>query len=229
MRTTLRIALIGLAVAASGCSGSAASSQGASPGGSPLATNPTAATATPATASPATPTPATPNDEPTGAPSPTASEVATMRPEPFTLTSGAFAEGGTIPRRFTCDGENVSPDLSWSGAPAGTKALVLIVLDPDARNFVHWLAYDLAGVPAGGLPIGASTSPGAPAQGTNDFGKRGYGGPCPPSGTHHYRFTLSALDRAVEFTGTPRIHDLLAAMAGHVLAEAALTARYRRS
>ncbi len=152
-----------------------------------------------------------------------------MSPQPFTLTSTAFAEGEGIPRRFTCDGQNVSPDIAWSGAPDGTQALVLIVTDPDARDFVHWLAYDLAGTQAGGLPIAISVSPDAPAQGTNDFGRRGYGGPCPPSGTHHYRFTLAALDKVLEITGAPKVHDLRAAMAGHVLAEATLTATYRRS
>lgn len=152
-----------------------------------------------------------------------------MSPEPFTLTSTAFQDGGAIPRRFTCDGDNVSPDLAWSGAPEGAQALVLVATDPDARDFVHWLVYDMTGTPAGGLPLGVSASPDAPPQGTNGFGKLGYGGPCPPSGTHHYRFTLSALDAAVELTGTPRIDVLQAAMRGHVIAEATLTATYRRS
>ena len=106
---------------------------------------------------------------------------------------------------------------------------MLIVIEPDARNFVNWLAYDLEGAPEGGLPSGISSSPDAPPQGTNSFGKRGYGGPCPPSGTHHYRFTLSALDSVLDVTGTPRVDDLNAAMAGHVLAEATLTGTYRRS
>lgn len=152
-----------------------------------------------------------------------------MSPEPFTLTSTAFHDGGVVPRRFTCDGEDVSPDIAWSGAPDGTRALVLIVIDPDARDFVHWLVYDMTGSPAGGLPLGISSSPDAPPQGTNGFGKRGYGGPCPPSGTHHYRFTVSALDKVLELTGTPRVDALRTAMAGHVLAEATLTATYHRS
>jgi Raf kinase inhibitor-like YbhB/YbcL family protein len=151
-----------------------------------------------------------------------------MSPEPFTLSTTAFADGGAIPRRFTCDGENESPDLNWSGAPAGTKALVLVVIDPDARDFVHWLVYDMTGTPSGGLPVGSSASPDAPPQGTNSFGKPGYGGPCPPSGAHHYRFTLSALDTVLELSGAPRIDALRAAMAGHVLAEATLTGTYRR-
>lgn len=152
-----------------------------------------------------------------------------MNPVPFSLSSASFDDGGPIPRRFTCDAENLSPDLTWEGAPDGTKTLVLTVIDPDARDFVHWLVYGVTGSPTGGLPLGVSASPGAPPQGTNGFGKRGYGGPCPPSGTHHYRFTLSALDTVPELTGAPRIDAIKAAMAGHVLAEATLTATYRRS
>lgn len=152
-----------------------------------------------------------------------------MSPEPFILTSTAFDDGAAIPRRFGCDGEDVSPDLAWSGAPDGTAALALAVIDPDARGFVHWLAYDMAGTPSGELPRGVSASPGAPAQGTNSFGKRGYGGPCPPSGTHHYRFTLYALDKVLELKGAPTIDALRAAMSGHVLGEATLTGTYHRS
>ncbi len=151
-----------------------------------------------------------------------------MSPGPFSLSSTAFRDGGAIPRRFSCDGENVSPDLAWNGAPDGTRALVLAVVDPDARGFVHWLVYDITGSPTGGLPLGVSASPDGPPQGTNSFGKRGYGGPCPPSGTHHYRFTLSALDRVLALAGSPRIDALRAAMAGHVLAEATLTGTYHR-
>jgi hypothetical protein len=146
----------------------------------------------------------------------------------FSLSSTAFPDGGAIPRRFSCDGEDVSPDLTWSGAPDGTQALALIVTDPDARDFVHWLVYDLAGSPSGGLPIGVSSSPDAPAQGTNSFGKLGYGGPCPPSGTHRYRFTLYALDQAAELKGAPRVGELQAAMDGHVIGEATLTGTYHR-
>jgi Raf kinase inhibitor-like YbhB/YbcL family protein len=152
-----------------------------------------------------------------------------MTPEPFTLTSPAFGAGEAIPRRFTCDGADDSPELAWSGAPSGTRSLILIVTDPDARDFVHWLAYDLAGAPAGHLSMAVPASADTPRQGRNDFGKRGYGGPCPPSGTHHYRFSLSALDDVLGIPGTPRLHELRAAMAGHVLAEATLTATYRRS
>jgi len=146
----------------------------------------------------------------------------------FRLMSTAFEEGGPIPSRFTCDGEDVSPDLTWDGAPDETAAFALIVEDPDARGFVHWLAFDLTGSASGGLAEGVSTSPDAPPQGTNDFGRLGWAGPCPPSGEHRYVFTLLALDEVLGLTGAPRADELRAATDGHVLAEATLTARYRR-
>lgn len=151
-----------------------------------------------------------------------------MQVQSFSLISSTFAEGGSIPTRLTCDGDNVSPDLTWSDAPEGTQALALVVTDPDARDFVHWIAYDLTGTPSGGLPAAVSASPDAPPQGTNSFGKTGYGGPCPPSGTHRYVFVLHALDAPLELTGAPRIDALEAAMAGHVLARATLTGTYHR-
>jgi len=147
---------------------------------------------------------------------------------PFTLTSTAFAEGDSIPRRFACDGDDVSPDLMWAGAPERTVAFVLIVNDPDARDFTHWLVYDMAGSASGGLPEAISATQHAVPQGMNDFGRIGYGGPCPPSGTHRYRFTLYALDRLLGLAGTPRARELRAAMAGHVIASATLTGTYRR-
>jgi Raf kinase inhibitor-like YbhB/YbcL family protein len=110
----------------------------------------------------------------------------------------------------------------------GTQALALVVIDPDARDFVHWVAYDLTGAPDGHLAAGVAPSATSPGQGRNDFGKRGYGGPCPPSGEHHYRFTLSALDGPLGIGGTPTLAAVQAAMQGHVLAEATLTGTYRR-
>jgi Raf kinase inhibitor-like YbhB/YbcL family protein len=146
----------------------------------------------------------------------------------FTLSSTAFGDGDSIPRRFTCDGEDASPDVTWAGAPDGTQALALTVTDPDARGFVHWIAYDLTGTPSGGLPTAASSSPDAPPQGTNSFGQTGYGGPCPPSGTHRYVFTLHALDGPLRLTGAPRLGALERAMDGHVLARATLMGTYHR-
>lgn len=121
---------------------------------------------------------------------------------PLSLTSTAFADGSPIPAEFTCRGRDISPDLAWSGIPDGTAALVLFVDDPDGRDWVHWTVLDL--MPnASGLPRAVSTSEGSPPQGRNDFGRVGYGGPCPPSGTHHYRFTLYALAAPLALTGRP--------------------------
>lgn len=149
-------------------------------------------------------------------------------PGPFTLTSPDFKEGAAIPAGTTCDGANASPALDWTGAPAATQALALVVRDPDARDFVHWVAFDMTGAPDGHLPAGVAASADTPRQGRNDFGKRGYGGPCPPSGEHHYRFTLYALDRALGLGGTPDLAAVEAAMRGHQLAETTLTGTYRR-
>ncbi len=147
---------------------------------------------------------------------------------PFTLTSTAFAAGGKIPRKFSCDGEDVSPALEWQGAPDGTLALALIVDDPDARGFVHWVAFDLPGGKAGQLAQGISPSAISPRQGRNSFGRTGWGGPCPPSGTHHYRFTLLAVDRTLGLAGTPTADDVRHATGGHVIGQASLTATYTR-
>jgi Raf kinase inhibitor-like YbhB/YbcL family protein len=147
----------------------------------------------------------------------------------FRLTSSAFQDGGAIPARFTCDGEDASPDLSWEGAPADTAAFALIVDDPDARGFIHWVVFDLGGSASGGLAEGVSSSPDAPPQGTNGFGRVGWGGPCPPSGEHTYVFRLIALDEALGLTGAPSAADVLAATDGHVLAETMLIGTYRRA
>lgn len=147
----------------------------------------------------------------------------------FTITSTAFADGAAIPSRYSCDGPGISPEIAWSGAPAGTQALTLTVIDPDAGGFVHWLAYDIPGASDGSLAEDVGTGSGAPPQGKNGRGARGYTGPCPPSGTHHYVFTLSALDAPLRLTGTPSRSELEAAIAGHVLATAVLTGTFKRS
>jgi Raf kinase inhibitor-like YbhB/YbcL family protein len=147
----------------------------------------------------------------------------------FTLTSTAFAADGEIPTRFTCDGEDVSPDLSWAGAPAGTAAFALLVDDPDAGGFVHWIAYNLTGSETGALTQGVSSSPDAPPQGTNGFGSIGWGGPCPPSGAHRYVFTLTALAGPLDLAVPPDKAALDAALRDTtVLGTATLEARYRR-
>ncbi len=146
----------------------------------------------------------------------------------FTLSSTAFQNGGAIPRRFTCDGENVSPDLEWRGTPEGTVEMALIVDDPDARGFTHWVVYQMTGSATGGLPEAISSSSDAPPQGRNDFGKVGYGGPCPPSGRHHYRFTLYALRKQLDVTGTPSGRELRTMIEGRASGVAVLTGTYQR-
>ncbi len=146
----------------------------------------------------------------------------------FSLTSPAFAEGGAIPREHTCDGRDASPPLSWSGAPANSASLALVVDDPDAGGFVHWVLFNLTASATGSIPAGYSASPDAAPQGRNGFGRTGYGGPCPPSGTHHYVFRLLALNAMLPLAGTPAAADVLAAADGHILAETRLTGTYRR-
>lgn len=151
---------------------------------------------------------------------------------PFTLKSPAFSEGGSIPRQHTCDGTDVSPALSWSGAPEKTRAFALIVDDPDAprKTWVHWVVFDLpadsAGLPEA-VPARESIASGG-SQGVNDFGKVGWGGPCPPSGTHRYVFTLYALDGPLALSARSRKENVLRAMEGHVLAQTRLIGRYAR-
>ena len=147
---------------------------------------------------------------------------------PFTLTSTAFKQGGAIPRKFTCDGEDVSPTLMWSGAPGDAVAMALVLEDPDARNFAHWLVYNMTASASGSLPEAVSASPDAPSQGINDFGKIGYGGPCPPSSTHRYVFTLYALDAELDIAQPPHAAQLRSALEGRVLDSTTLTATYRR-
>jgi Raf kinase inhibitor-like YbhB/YbcL family protein len=164
-----------------------------------------------------------PSSSPSTSPEETA--MATAR---FTLTSSAFSEGGTIPRRYTCDGEDVSPPLRWSGAPDGTAAFALIVDDPDASGFVHWVAAD---IPANTseLPEGARGSQ-AGDQGRNDFRRTGYGGPCPPRGRpHRYVFRLLALSKKLNLQGTPTADDVRRAARAVTLGEATLTASYTRA
>jgi Raf kinase inhibitor-like YbhB/YbcL family protein len=120
----------------------------------------------------------------------------------FSLTSPAFADGAPIPREHTCRGADLSPALAWRGVPSGAAALVLFVDDPDARDWVHWTVLDLPAVD-GGLPGSVSPSATQLQQGRNDFGRIGYGGPCPPSGTHRYRFTLYALAAPLGLSGHP--------------------------
>ncbi len=149
------------------------------------------------------------------------------------LKSAAFSAAGSIPARYTCDAGNVSPPLSWSGVPEGTRTYVLIVEDPDAPSghFVHWLLY---GLPSSTTVLQEDRAregeiDGA-RQGINDFQRVGYGGPCPPPGkTHRYVFTLYALDAPMKLDAGIDSHKLRKAMRGHVLGQAELTGKYQRS
>jgi Raf kinase inhibitor-like YbhB/YbcL family protein len=148
------------------------------------------------------------------------------------ITSSAFHEGEAIPRKYTCDGDDVSPPLSWSGAPEGTESFALIADDPDAPvgTWVHWVIYDLpAGVTS--LPEGVEAAERPQVGGINgisNFRRLGYGGPCPPSGTHRYFFKIYALDTMVGLPSGATKKKLLQAMEGHILAEAQLMGKYSR-
>jgi Raf kinase inhibitor-like YbhB/YbcL family protein len=153
------------------------------------------------------------------------------------LTSTAFADGAAIPAKYTCQGDDISPPLDWSGAPADTQSLVLIVDDPDApdpakpqRVWVHWVLYNLPpdstglaeGIAQDALPMGTEG-------GLNDWGRTGYGGPCPPIGRHRYFHKLYALDIRLKGLTSPRKAQVEAAMQGHVIAEATLMGTYIKS
>lgn len=149
------------------------------------------------------------------------------------LKSSAFTEGANIPRKHTCDAEDISPLLRWDNAPAGTKAFVLIADDPDAPvgTWVHWVIYDLPPETkelAEGTAKTETLEHGT-KQGMNDFRRVGYGGPCPPSGSpHRYFFKLYALDAPTNLKPRATKQQLLDAIKGHVLAEAQLMGRYGR-
>ncbi len=158
---------------------------------------------------------------------------AVEEPMSLKITSAAFQEGARIPVEFTCDGPDRSPALAWSGAPAGTKSFALVCDDPDAPvgTWVHWVLYDLPGT-AAGLPEGVPKDRelrGGGRQGTNDFRRIGYGGPCPPPGKpHRYFFKLYALDTTLGLAAGATKQQLLDAAKGHVLAEAQLMGTFGR-
>jgi len=150
------------------------------------------------------------------------------------LTTIAWADGQAIPAKYTCDDIDVSPPLTWSGIPAGTKSLALVCDDPDAPmgTWVHWVLYSL---PATATELTeriatTETLPNGTKQGVNDFRRTGYGGPCPPPGApHHYLFKLYALDAAISLKSRATKAELLRAMGGHILAEARLVGTYQRA
>ncbi len=153
----------------------------------------------------------------------------------LTISTTAFAAGGAIPVRHTCDGEDVSPDLKWADPPAGTKAFALIVDDPDAPvgTWVHWVAYDLPAdtrsLPQGVPKDETLKQPTGAKQGRNDFGRIGWGGPCPPPGKpHRYFFRLYALDAPLDLPAGVERREVDRAIQGHVLAKAEMYGTYAR-
>ena len=151
----------------------------------------------------------------------------------FSISSSSFSSGGDIPKKFTCDDADISPDLSWTGAPAGVRSFALIADDPDAPVgiWTHWVLFDLppqaTGLQEGVAKVDELSSGGR--QGRNDFRKIGYGGPCPPPGKpHRYFFKLYALDQILNLKPGASGKEVEQAMQGHILGQAELMGKYRR-
>lgn len=153
------------------------------------------------------------------------------------LSSAIFSDGGGIPTKYTCEGEDVSAPLEWEGVPEGARSLVLIVDDPDAPDpkapkvtWVHWVLYNIP-PEAGGLPEGATSAdlPPGTKEGLNDWKRTGYGGPCPPIGRHRYFHKLYALDTLLEEMDRPTKAQVESAMSGHVIAKAEIVGTYEKS
>ena len=152
---------------------------------------------------------------------------------PIQITSSAFSEGSPIPKKYTCDAEDISPPLAWSGVPVGAKSLALIADDPDAPvgTWTHWVIFNLPPTLTG-LSAGIAKTPqaeGGALQGNNDFRRIGYGGPCPPRGKQHrYFFKLYALDTSLALKAGSSKADLEKAIRGHILAQGQLMGTYSR-
>jgi hypothetical protein len=155
----------------------------------------------------------------------------------LSLKSPAFSPLGEIPKRYTCEGSDVSPPLAWSGVPEGTESVALVVDDPDAPDpkapkmtWVHWVLYNLPPT-AGALPeaVAPEALPPGTQQGLNDWNRPGYGGPCPPIGRHRYFHKLYALDTVITGLKSPTKAELVRAMEGHVLAETELIGTYQKA
>jgi Raf kinase inhibitor-like YbhB/YbcL family protein len=151
----------------------------------------------------------------------------------FTISSSGFHNGGQVPKQFTCEGSDISPELHWSSPPAGTQSFALIADDPDAPagTWTHWIVFNLPAQTAGLAENVAKVDelPSGGAQGRNDFRKIGYGGPCPPAGKpHRYFFKLYALDNKLDLKAGASRQELEQAMQGHVLGQAELFGKYQR-
>jgi hypothetical protein len=170
--------------------------------------------------------------------------VSTIEPEPtieleegdqamgFILSSTAFAEGDPIPQIYSCDGEDISPPMQWTDPPEGTMSFALIADDPDAPvgTWVHWVLYNLP-ADTSSLPeafLSDADLPDGSKNGENSWGRLGYGGPCPPGGTHRYFFKIYALDLTLDIAAGATKEQLLQAVEGHILAESELMGTYSR-
>jgi Raf kinase inhibitor-like YbhB/YbcL family protein len=161
---------------------------------------------------------------------PVEQSVSSTQMSGFTLSSGAFAAGKPIPMKYTCDGNDSSVPLQWTEPPQGTKSFVLIMDDPDARGFLHWLLFNMPANARGlaeNLPRQA-TLPDGSRHGKNSWGRTDYGGPCPPSGTHHYNFSLYALDVLLDLPAGASKSDVLKVAQKHILAQAEFSGVYAR-
>jgi Raf kinase inhibitor-like YbhB/YbcL family protein len=150
----------------------------------------------------------------------------------ISVSSPVFQEGGMIPSKYTCDGQDISPPLKWVGVPEATKSIALISDDPDAPmgTWVHWVMWNIppnVHELAEKVPPEPELADGS-RQGITDFRRTGYGGPCPPSGTHRYYFKIYAIDKKLDLPGTTKKADLLKAIKGHILAEGQLMGKYKR-
>jgi Raf kinase inhibitor-like YbhB/YbcL family protein len=171
-------------------------------------------------APPATETPVVVTTIPTPTVAPEASPSVVEPSLPFELISTAFEQGGPIPVKYSCNGEDISPSLAWGDPPAGTQSLALIMDDPDAPggNWDHWIVFNIS-ADLRELPEGIKAGDLSVIFGKNSWGLSDYGGPCPPSGTHRYFFKLYALDTTLSLDKTAGKSQVMAAMEGHVLAE----------
>lgn len=158
----------------------------------------------------------------------TPEESVVTAPDAITVTSSAFQDGQPIPARYTCDGSGGSPPLAWAGVPGGAAALALVVDDPDAPRgtFVHWVVLD---IPVETMAVDADAVPSGGVQAQNTAGRASYYGPCPPSGTHHYRFTVYALSRRTGLSGGAALDRALAAIRSSATSQGRLVGTYSRS
>ncbi|MDP6823409.1 MAG: YbhB/YbcL family Raf kinase inhibitor-like protein [Dehalococcoidia bacterium] len=169
------------------------------------------------------------SSDPSPTPSRTGAAPADALPRSPEVSSPAFSEGETVPTRHTCDGEDLSPALSWSEATSATRSIALLMDDPDAPGgtFSHWLVFDMPPDAAG---LGENVEPDSSGvTGKNDFGSRDYRGPCPPPGDpHRYRFTVFYLDRELGLDDNSELDGFLEAIEGHVLDQGRLTGTFGR-